>query len=101
FVESNGIPSKHFTLTVVDLPTVSQLGVEYHFPAYTNLPPRKDDNGGDVAALRSTEVLLHIVPTMKTSGGQILFKEGGAAPLSVQADGTLAGTFTLQQPGFY
>src|SRR5439155_5355889 len=37
-----------------------------------------------------------------TSGGQILFKEGGAAaPLSVQTDGTLAGSFTLSQPGFY
>ena len=66
----------------------------------TNLPPG-EENGGDVVALRGTDVLLHIVPTMKTSGGQILFKDGGAAPLSVQADGTLDGSFKLQDPGFY
>jgi hypothetical protein len=83
FVESNGVTSTHHKLTVVDLPTVKQLDVEYHFPAYTNLPPRKEENGGDVAALRGTSVLLHITPTMKTSGGQILFKEGAAVPLSV------------------
>ena len=102
FIDSNGVTSSHYKLKVVDLPTVKQLDVEYHFPAYTNLPPRKEENGGDVAALRGTSVLLHITPTMKTSGGRILFKEGAApAPLSVQTDGTLAGNFTLSQPGFY
>src|SRR5438477_98229 len=100
YVDSNGVTSLHYKLKVVDLPTVKQLDLEYHFPAYTNLPPRKEESGGDVAALRGTTVLLHITPTMKTSGGQILFKEGGAAaPLSVQTDGTLAGSFTLSQPG--
>ena len=101
YVDSDGVQSKHFRLTVVDLPTVRQLDLEYRFPAYTNLPPRKEENGGDVAALRGTDVLLHITPTMKTSGGQILFKEGAAAPLAVQADGTLTGHFKLSQPGFY
>ncbi|MES1254267.1 MAG: DUF4175 family protein, partial [Acidobacteriota bacterium] len=101
FVESNGVPSAHYTLSVVDLPTVSRMDVEYHFPAYTNLPPRQDENGGDVAALRGTEAWLHITPTMPAAGGQILFKDGQAVPLAVQADGTLTGRFTLQDPGFY
>src|SRR6185436_4375155 len=101
YVESNGVKSPVYNLTVVDLPTVAQLELEYHFPSYTNLPPRKDDNGGDVAALRGTNVQLKVTPTMKTSGGQIVFRDGGAEPLTVQADGTLAGNFTLKEPGFY
>ena len=101
YVRSNGVDSTHYTLKVVDLPTVQKLDVEYRYPAYTNLPPRIEENGGDVVALRGTEVLLRIVPTMKTSGGQILFKDAGAAPLAVQADGTLTGSFKLQEPGFY
>ena len=40
-----------------------QLDLEYRFPAYTGLAPRKAD-GGDVAAIRGTDVLLHVVPTM-------------------------------------
>src|SRR6185295_12984316 len=48
-----------------------------------------------------TNVQLKVTPTMKTSGGQIVFRDGGAAPLTVQADGTLAGNFTLKDPGFY
>ena len=101
FVDSNGVQSKHFNLKVVDLPTVQQLHVEYRYPAFTNLPPRKEENGGDLVALRGTDVLLHIMPTMKTSGGQILFKDGGGAPLTVTADGTLDGSFVLKDSGFY
>ena len=54
YVESNGVRSEKFTLAVVDLPTVQQLDLEYRFPAYTGLAPRKAE-GGDVAAIRGTE----------------------------------------------
>src|SRR5438105_4191796 len=101
FVESNGVRSATFSVAVLDLPTVSQLDLEYHFPAYTNLPPRKVDSGGDVAALRGTEVAVHIVPTMKTPGGSIVLKDAGAAPLALQGDGSLTGSFKIDRPGFY
>ena len=56
YVESNGVRSPTFTLAVVDLPTVKQLDLEYRFPAYTGLAPRKAE-GGDVAAIRGTDVV--------------------------------------------
>src|SRR6185436_12985499 len=36
-VESNGVRSPIFSLAVVNLPTVSQLDLEYRFPSYTGL----------------------------------------------------------------
>ena len=91
-----------FTLTSSTCRRSSQLELEYHFPAYTGLPPQKVDNGGDVAALRGTEVVqLKVTPTMKTAGGEILLNDGASAPLTVQADGTLTGNFTCRTPGFY
>jgi biotin carboxyl carrier protein len=101
YVESNGVHSPTFTLAVVDLPTVSQLDLEYRFPAYTGLPPRKVDDGGDVAAVRGTEVLLHITPTMATPGGRIVLSDGAALPLTTQGDGTLTGSFKVDRQGFY
>ena len=100
---SNGVRSPAsglYSLAVVDLPTVSQLEVEYHFPAYTGLAPRKAE-GGDVAAIRGTEVQLHIVPTMATPGGRILMKDGGAMPLTTGPDGSLTGSFKIAGQGFY
>ena len=101
YVESNGVRSPKFSLEVVDLPTVEQLDLEYRFPAYTNLPPRKVEAGGDVAAIRGTEVWMHVTPTMKTPSGRIVLNNGGAVPLIVQADGTLTGSFAIKEQGFY
>src|SRR5262245_61149065 len=101
YVESNGVLSPKFKLEVVDLPTVQQLDLEYRFPAYTGLQPRKVDGGGDVAAIRGTDVLLTITPTMKAPSGRILLNDGNAQPLTPQADGTLTGTFAIKQQGYY
>jgi hypothetical protein len=100
YVESNGVRSAKFTLSVVDLPTVQQMEMEYRFPAYTGLAPRKAD-GGDVAAIRGTEVVLRVTPTMTAPDGKIVLSDGNARPLARQADGTLTGSFTISQQGFY
>src|SRR3954447_19451135 len=100
YVESNGVRSGKFLLSVVDLPTVQQLDLEYRFPAYTGLTPRTAE-GGDVAAIRGTDVMLHVVPTMTTPDGKILLSDGGALPLTRQADGSLTGSFPIKAQGFY
>jgi hypothetical protein len=86
--------------SVVNLPTVSGLEVEHRFPLYTSLPPRKAE-GGDVAAIRGTEVVLRVVPTMTTPDGRIVLSEGAAQPLVRQADGSLIGSFKIDKQGFY
>ncbi len=101
YVESNGVRSPAFSMTVVELPTVDRLVLEYHFPAYTGLQPRTVDPGGDVAAIRGTEVRLRVSPTMKTPAGRVLLNDGGSSPLAVEADGTLAGNFKVDKQGFY
>ena len=85
YVESNGVRSGKFMLTVVDLPTVKDLDLEYRFPAYTGLAPRKAE-GGDVAAIRGTDVALHVVPTMTTPDGRILLSDGAAMPLKLRVE---------------
>ena len=72
YVESNGVESPTFKMDVLDLPTVDKLVLEYHFPAYTGLQPRTVDPGGDIAAIKGTEVHLKITPTMATPGGRVV-----------------------------
>ena len=57
---------------------MKQLDLEYHFPAYTGLEPQKVEDGGDIAALRGTEVRMQITPTMKTTGGRLLVNDKDA-----------------------
>jgi hypothetical protein len=101
FVESDGIRSPVFKLNVIDLPYVKRLDLEYLFPQYTGLPSQTVEDGGDVAVLRGTEVRLHAITTMRAPGGRILLNDSKSIPLSVGADGTLRGSFTVEGDGFY
>jgi hypothetical protein len=88
-------------LTVVDVPYVQRLEMEYHFPAYTGLEPQKIEDGGDIAVLSGTDVHLRIFPTMKTSGGRIALNDKDSVELALQGDGSLTAAFKAESDGFY
>src|SRR5580765_2213321 len=101
YVEATGVKSPTYSISVLDLPTVGKLELEYHFPAYTGLPVQKIDVGGDVAAIRGTEVWLKVTPTMSAPDGKIVVNDADGGRLAKQADGTLTGKFTIKDEGFY
>ncbi|MEN8376768.1 MAG: DUF4175 family protein, partial [Gemmatimonadota bacterium] len=100
FVRSSGVQSESFRIAVADLPFVDQLQLEYRFPAYTGLPPRIVEDGGDVAALRGTRVILRATSTIPTPGGVVVV-DGTESDLTVAETGQLLGEFTVGEPGFY
>ena len=77
YVEADDVRSPTYRMKVVELPAVSKLELEYVFPAYTGLPPQKVEIGGDVAALRGTEVRVHVTPTMATPAGAAAARSEG------------------------
>ena len=101
FVEAGGVRSSTYTLKVVDLPYVQKLELEYHFPAYTGLAPRKIEDGGDIAVLSGTEVRVRIVPTMTAKGGQVVLHDKASAALAAAADGSFTTSFKADRDGFY
>ncbi len=101
FIESTGVRSGTFTIDVADLPYVDQLDLTLYFPGYTGLQPRVIKAGGDVAALPGTIVELNIQPTMLTDAGQLLLDGNVMSDLTVEADGTLIGRFTVGDGSFY
>lgn len=101
FVEAVGVRSPVFSLNVADMPYVQRLELEYHFPAYTGLQPRKIEDGGDIAVVRGTEIRVRAVPTMPAAGGAIVIDDKTSVPLTVGADGALAANFTADHDGFY
>lgn len=121
YVESNGIRSETFALGVADLPAVDRLQMEYQFPRYTGLPPRRFEYGGDVAALAGTTVLLSVTPTLASSSARLVLDSGDTIamraselPGAVGADavgadpagegpafGNFEGSFGVSREGFY
>jgi uncharacterized protein DUF4175 len=101
FVEALGVRSAMYTLKVADMPYVQKLELEYRFPAYTGLPPRKIEDGGDIAVLRGTEIHVRAVPTMAAGAGAIVVDDKSQVPMEVQSDGALKATFVADHDGFY
>ena len=66
YVEAAGSKSKHFTLTVKDLPAVKHLRVTVHFPAAIGLPDSVEDPGGDIRAVQgSARLKFEFLPTSR------------------------------------
>jgi len=101
FVEAVGVRSPTFTLKVADMPYVQSLELEYHFPAYTGLAPRKIEDGGDVAVIRGTEIRVRAITTMRAESGAIVIDDKTQVPMTVAADGALLSAFTADHDGFY
>lgn len=103
FVEAAGVRSPVFRLNVVELPYVSRLELEYHFPAHTGLPPQKVEDGGDVAVLKGTEVRVKALSTMASPSGEVVINDKTRAPLAPagSADHAMTGAFKVEKDGFY
>jgi hypothetical protein len=101
FVDASAVRSSLFRIEVVELPYVQQLALEYHFPAYTGLRPRRQEDGGDIAALRGTEVRVFVTPTVPVTFGAIVLEEGDSLPLAPAPDGTLTGSLRVTRNGMY
>ena len=89
FVRSAGIQSGMFRIEVEDLPYVDRLELVYEFPAYTGLPPRTIENGGDIAVLRGTRIQLLAIPTVPSPGGNLWIDDRISSDLAPDADGSL------------
>src|SRR5262249_34645288 len=76
FVESNGVRSDVFKLTVVDLPYVKQLDVTLNFPAFSHLPAKTTEDGGDIAALKGTVASITARLSGKVRVARIVLSDG-------------------------
>jgi hypothetical protein len=101
FVEAAGVRTPLFRIDVVELPYVERMTLEYEFPAYTGLEPYRQEDGGDIAAVRGTTVRLHVTPTVPVAGGAIALESGDTLMLSASEDGTLTGDIDVTQQDLY
>src|SRR5829696_4375661 len=76
FVESNSVRSDVFKLNVVDLPYVKQLDLTLNFPAFTNLPTKAIEDGGDIAALKGTVATVTAKLSGKVRTANLVFADG-------------------------
>jgi hypothetical protein len=84
FVESNSVRSEVYKLNVVDLPYVKQLDLTLNFPAFTNLPTKTIEDGGDIAALKGTSATIIAKLTGKVRAARLVYPDGKKVEMKQQ-----------------
>jgi hypothetical protein len=101
YVTGAGRQSPAYRIAVADIPAIESIGLRYHFPAYTMLPPETSQGSGDIAALRGTRVEVLIEPTINIPGGSLQLADGQLVELLRADDGNWVGEITIQQDSAY
>ena len=98
-VEAAGVRSPERRLLVADLPWVENIRVRLDFPAWSRLAARETE-GGDIAALAGTRATIAVRPTLPVERAALVIGADTVA-LAADAEGRMAGTFTVRAPGEY
>ena len=101
YIEAGPVRSPVFSVAVADLPFVKQIDLEYRYPVYTRLAPHRVEDGGDIAAIRATRVIVAVTPTIATKAGRLVLDGKDTIPLAVADSGRLQGELTVSRSGFY
>jgi hypothetical protein len=101
FVESSSVRSEVFKLNVVDLPYVKQLDLTLNFPAYTHLPSKATEDGGDIAALKGTVASITAHLSGKVRAARIVFADGKKIEMQPQGTGFVGAVTVAGDTSYY
>ena len=99
-MEAGGVRSPTYKLNVVDLPSVKNIKVTYHYPAWTGMKDAVEDPGGDLRAVEGTIAEVAIQTDRPLANGALLLDDGTKLPLRSGADGMVASV-PIQKDGMY
>jgi len=102
FIIWKDLRTQTYSLSVVVLPELGDISVEYVYPSYTGLAPLQvEKTSGDLEALLGTKVQLSIRVNKPISKGYLLTDDGKSLSLEVDRDLYLKGGLVLSGERFY
>jgi hypothetical protein len=101
YIEAGPLRSRNFKLRVVDLPTVKQIRVTYHFPAWTGLKDAVEEHGGDLRAVEGTEAELNILFSQPVGRSFLALDSGTQIDLAASDHNFHKGAVRIEKDGMY
>lgn len=99
-VSAAGRRSPDYTVTLLERPRVEAIDLRYEFPAYAKMPPREEQDGGDIYAPSGTTVRLSVKASAGTSSGALVVGDA-RIPLAAGPDGRFEGSMAVSKDGSY
>lgn len=92
--------SPEYAVRVIDPPAVKRLRLHYQYPAYSQLPDRIEEEGGDIQGLPGTRVALEIAANKPLSKAALVLDD--TLSIAAERDGATARVaLQIERPGAY
>ncbi|MDE2814483.1 MAG: hypothetical protein OXM01_15750, partial [Gemmatimonadota bacterium] len=92
--------SAEYEVHVIDPPAVKRLRLHYQYPAYSQLPDRIEEEGGDIQGLPGTRVALEVTANKPLSKAALVLDD--TLSLAAQLDGATARiALQIERTGAY
>ncbi len=101
YVAAGPLESSHYTLRVLDLPSVKEIHVTYNYPRWTGLKPATEEHSGDLRAIEGTDAGLEIVMDRPLKNGRLALDDGQTIQLSGGEGNHYRGTVHMEKDGAY
>jgi hypothetical protein len=101
YVQADGAQSKHFKISVKDLPAVKRVRVHLRFPDGLGLQDVSEDPGGDVRAVEGTQAEISVLTDKPLEHGLLMLDSGEKVPLARQEGNWLKGALAVKKDGSY
>jgi hypothetical protein len=95
--------SDDYTVTALVAPRVERIDLRYDYPAFANLPPRDERDGGDIYAPAGTRVRVRVHTDKPIASGRLMFSKGieGGQALQPVDERVLEGDLVVARDDSY
>jgi hypothetical protein len=101
YVTAGPLVSSRFRVRVVDLPSIKDISVTYHYPAWTGIKPATEENSGDLRAIEGTDAAIEVKMDRPLKDGQLKLDDGQVILLTGGPDNSYKGSIDLEKDGAY
>lgn len=101
YVVAGPLVSPHYKVRVVDLPSVKDIRVTYHYPAWTGLKPVTEEHSGDLRAIEGTDAVIELQMDRPMNGGRLTLDGGQTIELTSSGNNLYRGAISMQKDGAY
>ena len=101
YVAAGPLESTHYTLRVLDLPSVKEIRVTYHYPKWTGMNPVTEEHSGDLRAIEGTDAEIEFSMDRPLKDGQLSLDDGQAIHLAGGEGNHYRGTVHMDKDGAY
>jgi len=101
YVAAGPLVSSHYKVRVVDLASVKQIRITYHYPTWTHMPPATQEHSGDLRAIEGTEATVDLEMDRPLKNGELTLDDGNNVQLTSSVANHYRASIRLLKDGAY